>query len=82
VSNGKTMVEGWQAPYRKPEVMDKAALEAGNPAFLTAKEIGAASPPLAGRMPGVCAKPVSVGGDIRFAQEDRQDRRGETSTGT
>jgi transposase len=42
LSNGKTTVEGRQALYRKLEAGDKVALEAGNLAFLMAKEIQAA----------------------------------------
>jgi transposase len=42
LSNGKTTVEGRQALYRKLEAGDKVALEAGNLAFIMAKEIIAA----------------------------------------
>jgi transposase len=42
MSNGKTTVEGRQALYRKLEADDRVALEAGNLAFLMAKEIEAA----------------------------------------
>jgi transposase len=42
LSNGKTTVEGRQALYRKLEAGDKVALEAGNLAFLMAKEIAVA----------------------------------------
>jgi transposase len=42
LSNGKTTVEGRQALYRKLDAGDKVALEAGNLAFLMAKEIEAA----------------------------------------
>ena len=42
LSNGKTTVEGRQALYRKLEAGDKVALEAGNLAFLMAKELIAA----------------------------------------
>lgn len=42
LSNGKTTVEGRQALYRKLEAGDKVALEAGNLAFIMAKELIAA----------------------------------------
>jgi transposase len=42
LSNGKTTVEGRRSLYRKLEAGDKVALEAGNLAFLMAKEIAAA----------------------------------------
>ncbi|GHV75127.1 IS110 family transposase [Spirochaetia bacterium] len=42
LSNGKTTVEGRQALYRKLEASDKVALEAGNLAFIMAKELIAA----------------------------------------
>ena len=42
LGNGKTTVEGRQALYRKLEAGDRVALEAGNLAFIMAKEIIAA----------------------------------------
>ena len=41
ISNGKTCVTGRQALYRKLRPSDKAALEAGNLAFIIAKELEA-----------------------------------------
>ena len=41
ISNGKTCAAGRQALYKKLRANDKAALEAGNLAFITAKEIQA-----------------------------------------
>ena len=42
MSSGKTTVAGRQALYRKVEAGDKVALEAGNLAFIMAKERAAA----------------------------------------
>jgi butyrate kinase len=42
MSNGKTFVTGRQALYKKLSTGDKVALEAGNLAFIMAKEIEAA----------------------------------------
>ena len=39
-SNGKTFTAGRQALYKKLRSTDKVALEAGNMAFIMAKEIG------------------------------------------
>jgi hypothetical protein len=40
IHQGKTSVCGWQGMYRLLEKTDKAALEAGNLAFIAAREIG------------------------------------------
>jgi hypothetical protein len=52
MSGGKTTAEGRQALYQKLRAAGMVALEAGNRAFLTAKELEAASPPLVGRDAG------------------------------
>jgi hypothetical protein len=40
IHRGKTSIQGWQALYKQLEAGDKVALEAGNVAFLMAREIG------------------------------------------
>ena len=42
MSNGRTYAAGRQSLYKKLHPCDKAALEAGNMAFIMAKEIQAA----------------------------------------
>ena len=42
MSNGKTFTAGWQALYKKLRAGNKVVLEAGNMAFIMAKEINCA----------------------------------------
>jgi hypothetical protein len=62
--NGKTTLEGRVKLYAKLRKEDKVVLEAGNLAFIMAKEIGRQSPAKPARLRGACAEHLRSRADL------------------